>query len=337
MKYPAVIICSTVLAACGGGGDGTVTVPPQPAPAPVSVSATLTSANQDVVAQETSSTVTFPISNTGLLIGAEVADQRLLFTFANDQIAKLPDYIASLKAGSTLVGAIESQTVPCANSGSLNITGTDADNNGVLSSGDRLTITSNACNENGSLISGSLDFNVGNVSGTFGSTNYSAALTLAFVNFSVASAQYSVTANGTLSLSTTASGVNSLDQTLSTPSLAMSATFAGVPQTISLSSYSATVRRRPDPTYTFTTSYSLSGSLTSSSLSSQTVAFSTPSPIISRYFDLYPSTGVLLITGANSSKLRLTALSNTQVSQELDSNGDGTYESIKTVNWNTLL
>jgi hypothetical protein len=58
---------------------------------------------------------------------------------------------------------------------------------------------------------------------------------------------------------------------------------------------------------------------------------------VARPSDDYPSSGVMVITGAANSQLKLTALSNTQVRQELDANGDGTYESSTTVNWNTLL
>jgi hypothetical protein len=66
------------------------------------------------------------------------------------------------------------------------------------------------------------------------------------------------------------------------------------------------------------------------------ISFSTTTPLVSRATDQYPSSGVLEITGGGNSRLRMTALSNTQVKQELDANGDGTYEGSSTVNWDTL-
>jgi hypothetical protein len=67
------------------------------------------------------------------------------------------------------------------------------------------------------------------------------------------------------------------------------------------------------------------------------VSFSTPTTIVRRGTDMYPYTGVLLISGASNSALRLTVISNSQVQEDLDANGDGTYEGATIVNWNTLL
>jgi hypothetical protein len=84
--------------------------------------------------------------------------------------------------------------------------------------------------------------------------------------------------------------------------------------------------------------YSIAGTLSSSGFSgTQAVSFSTPTTLIRRGTDVYPYTGVLQIGGANNSALRLTVISNSQVREDLDANGDGTYESTTAVNWNTLL
>jgi hypothetical protein len=52
---------------------------------------------------------------------------------------------------------------------------------------------------------------------------------------------------------------------------------------------------------------------------------------------MYPYTGVLLISGASNSALRLTVLNNSQVQEELDADGNGIYESSTTLDWATLL
>jgi hypothetical protein len=46
---------------------------------------------------------------------------------------------------------------------------------------------------------------------------------------------------------------------------------------------------------------------------------------------------VISVTGANKSSMRMTALSASQVKQELDADGDGTYEANITVAWNSLI
>jgi hypothetical protein len=332
LKYIAVILGTSVLAACGGGGGDSVATAQS-----VSTTAVLTSANQDVVAQDTATAANVPLSSAELLTGAQVTDEGVVFNVMRGQITKLPTYIASMKANSTVTGVVESETWSCSRGGSLTATGTDADNNGIASAGDRVTLTSNGCVEAEGAMSGSIDFAITNLSGDFGSTNYSAAMTIAFNNFAVATSQLSANVNGAMTFSTNVSGANASTTTVSSPSLAVSGTYAGVARTRTLTNYSASVQRRPDPTYNYVTSYSLSGFLTSSSISNQTIAFSTPTPLVTRSTSYYPSSGVMLITGTNSSKLRVTALSNTQVIEELDANGDGTYESTKTVSWNTLM
>jgi hypothetical protein len=186
-------------------------------------------------------------------------------------------------------------------------------------------------------LNGTLSFAINSVSGNFGSSSYGAGMTMTFTDFTVSSAQFTASAIGTLTLSINVTGVNMLSAAISTPSLTVSGTYAGVTRTRTLADYSATMTQAPDVTYGYVTSTTVSGSLTSSALSSQRIAFATPVPFVTRSTDSYPSTGVMVISGASNTKLRLTALSNTEVSQELDANGDGIYESITTVSWNTLM
>jgi hypothetical protein len=56
------------------------------------------------------------------------------------------------------------------------------------------------------------------------------------------------------------------------------------------------------------------------------VTVTTPTPFQAPTGALYPSQGVLIGTGANSSAARLTILSNTTYMVECDADGDGTYE-----------
>ncbi len=50
----------------------------------------------------------------------------------------------------------------------------------------------------------------------------------------------------------------------------------------------------------------------------------------------FPSGGVLLIKGAARSTIQLTALNSTTVELKIDKDGDGTFETIKTVPWTSL-
>ena len=56
------------------------------------------------------------------------------------------------------------------------------------------------------------------------------------------------------------------------------------------------------------------------------VDLSTPTHLFFAGSDEWPSAGVMVATGANSSKVKLTAISNTTYNYEVDANGDGVYE-----------
>ncbi|TXT36870.1 MAG: hypothetical protein FD135_3982 [Comamonadaceae bacterium] len=350
MKSVAVTLSSLVLVACGGGGGGSTTTATPTAATPIATTPTtttpasstaavvaLSSTNQSTVAQESSSSAFLLLSSAQLVTGAQAADEAALVGFAKSMVDKLPLYIADAKANSTLTGVVPSQTYACAYGGTLSASVVDADNNGLISAGDSVTATSNNCKEWMGTITGSLAFSVSSLVGTFGVAPYNWAVTMKFSNFAVASAQYSSSINGSLTLNENYKSINSNSQTISTPLAEMSATYAGVTRTRTLSSYSATSTTVPDATYVYLRSDTVSGVVSSSALSSQSVTFSTPTTMVRRGTDTYPSSGVFLITGANNSQLKLTAVSATQVRQDLDANGDGTFESTSTVAWNTLL
>ena len=56
-------------------------------------------------------------------------------------------------------------------------------------------------------------------------------------------------------------------------------------------------------------------------------------PLRINNFDQFPSTGQIIITGDGGSKARITAISYTQYSLEVDPEGDGTYEPATIENW----
>lgn len=170
-----------------------------------------------------------------------------------------------------------------------------------------------------------------------GSTNYNLGVALTFSNLSVSAGQSIASINGSLSLSANKNGLYSLTETIETPSLTVSGTYAGVTRSRSLTNYSATATQTPDATYTSLTSYAINGTLTSTGLSSQTISLATPTPFVRRGLEYYPSSGVMVIKGGSNSVVRATASDKTLVLLELDANGDGAYESNKTVLWTSLM
>ena len=78
------------------------------------------------------------------------------------------------------------------------------------------------------------------------------------------------------------------------------------------------------------------GTLAMSSFGNQLVVLSTASPWLMRNGAAYPYAGQMLITGQAGSKIRITAVSSSNVRLELDATGDGVYEESKVVTWASL-
>ena len=67
------------------------------------------------------------------------------------------------------------------------------------------------------------------------------------------------------------------------------------------------------------------------------VTLSTVDPFVLNNGDEWPNAGTLVVTGANNSKAKLTALSNLTCSVDVDVDGDGVYELLSGVmNWEDL-
>lgn len=67
-----------------------------------------------------------------------------------------------------------------------------------------------------------------------------------------------------------------------------------------------------------------------------TISFTNIVPFAGNEFDDYPSSGELLINGANDSTLRLVVLNNVDVSLELDIDGDGVVDTTIVTSWQEL-
>lgn len=333
MKIPTFaipLLSSALLAACGGGGDGG-------APATPVTSASLSSANQTIAAQEATSTVFLPLFSAQTLVGAQATDESVLFRLIRQQLAQLPAYWRQAGSASTLTGVVQTDSYSCSFGGSVTVSVSDTDNDNLVSAGDSATITGANCAEPEGTFTGALGLTITSLSGIYDSTSYKAGIALSFNNLTVSNPQYSASLNGSLSLNDNNSGPYSRSQTFASSSLTVSASYGSVLRTRSLSAYSATVTRVPDAVYVYLDRYSASGVLSSSALASQSISFSTSADFVARAGDIYPYSGAFVIGGAGNSRLRLNVLSSSQLTLELDANGDGNFEGSSIVNWNTLL
>lgn len=314
---------ASALAACGGSSDPTGT-------------AAISTTNQTAIAQDVLSAAMAPVSGATLMIGVQSVSESAVYQFSRSLVDKLPAYFAQARAGAALAGVVQSTTVPCSGGGTLALTVTDADNSNTLSAGDTVAVVATACVEGADSISGTVSFVVNQLAGTLGSANSSANLTVTFTNLAVLTGATSVAVAGDLTLGLSQSST-ALNEELSANTLTATATYGGTSRTRTLTGYHAhlsTVASTSTPPAVST--YEVNGLVASSAISAQTFFFRTITPMVRTGTNAYPSSGVVTATGANNSRLRITAISATQATLEVDADGDGTYESSSTVNWTTL-
>ena len=320
------LAAATLLAACGGGGGGTQETSP-----PASQRAAITAQNQAVVADETVSSALAPVETLGAggVTPKSSGGRPPVLALARRYFAALPSL--ALPGGGTWTKAQETQTIACSGGGTITVTANDADNNGALSAGDSVAMAFDNCVEPEGRVGGSLQFAVS----AYDASSGSMGATLAFNSFSLAAGGDAVNANGTLAMASSITSSDRWSLSLSTSQLTVGGTIAGRTETRQLSDYSATVSQEPSGT-TVLTRYQARGDLGSSAISGGSVHFETTTPFTVTGAASTPSSGVMQVTGAGGSALRLTALADGQLQRELDADGNGSFESSTIGAWPAL-
>ena len=319
-KLSVLLSLVSLVAACGGGGGGGSAA--SATPPPVSTGAVaITAANAATAAGAVDNSVVFA---TGAGTQAASAPTAAVVTVTGNQFNitefsnTVFETIDSLKSQltPTVIGAIITRSSACSGGGSIDVSLDDIDNNGVLSTGDTLTLLYNSCARSGTTISGGLS-----ISGFTSVKPSTAAFTttgkISFNSFAYSDGATTGTINGTIDFSVSTSDGNIVNSTISNGSLAVAKTGA----TLTLSGYSINqTNNKSTGAYTL----SASGTVTSSALGG-TVTFTTSTPYQGTG-TANPSSGAIKITGAGSSSVTVTALDSTNIRLDVDSNGDGIVE-----------
>jgi hypothetical protein len=316
------------LAACGGGGGDTAapTVAPAPAATPI------TTANADAAAARG-----YEIAN-ALFDASSAASQQLkagtganrldLVRFSLAQIRSLAagqgGVGPSAKGAALTVKGTSTDSLACPSGGSITVTVTDLNNNGAADAGDSASITFNACVADGVVASGSMGFVF--VSYASGAAADSTSVTVTFDALRIVEGSNVSSATGDMTLAATISNVSpfTTDVTLSGSTLVL----VDGAENRTLAGYSG--RLLIDETRR-TYSYAVAGAVSGSGLPG-TLTLSTPTPIAGPLAG-NPTTGQIVVTGASSSQVTLTASPPTGVELALDANGDGMPESGRVLTW----
>lgn len=322
-----------MLSACGGGGGDSA--PATPVPSVVS-QLVVTEANQQAVAAEAvqvteQGTTTADVGSvlvTGAQVSAGARGPIVLGAVAQKLLAMVP------QGPALATGVTETQTADCSGGGTVTVTAASSGTGTSLAVGDSIAIAARGCVEpidgTNMRIDGSMSLTA--IAGTFdsSSTVYPKDVTLRMVatNLSLDNVQM----NGSLDLHLLQTSAVLGSVALTSPSFTWKVTTASGTQTLTLRDYS----HRVDQATVDTASIQLSVTVETdnSRLGSGVTGYtiSTPTPVV---VNTLSGTGMLLsgsvkVTG-KASALLITVTGNDTLQLQVDSNGDGTYDTSRTV------
>ena len=305
--FVAVSCLSSLLVACGGGGDSDGGNNSSVPTTPISI----TTQNAPAVASHAID-ASFVADSADIFVGVQTtsndADKKTIIDVSR-MIADI--YLQRVAEPQIIAGVIQE----CPNGGTK-----DYPSNGVG------TTTFNNCNIEGLILNGNATISVNSIP-----TETSFSGSMSFNNFSMTESGETITINGAMNLSWTEENLvetgNMNGSTLSVRSTYGSTDLKNFNFDYT-SDYNSSLETE-NFEYTVNSTY-LNGSVHVKS--TQTI----------RQYDYqdYPFEGQVVITGANSSKARLTAQgggnANDFVLIETDVDGDGTYEGSNTMTWAEL-
>ena len=308
---------------CGGGGGGGGPSGPTPLTPPPSAPVSVTSANAAQVGATALKPAVGGGGAPGTVAGLDTtaASQPRAVTRALLAVAR--DSKTQLSASQSVVGAA-AQTKPCAVSGSVT--------SDISADGTSGTITFNACSDvAGETISGSVSgTGISAASdGSHFSGNFSQDITFTATGFAPTRIVGSFSINETCTNFSTGDCTDNFTGT-SLGAQQGAETWFITNFTITEAFVSST------QTTTTTANYTVSSTALNGSVA---VITSTPFQMLASA--RHPYTGVVVATGSNNSKARVTVLGSdptapAQVQIEVDANGDNTYESSALYSWSTL-
>jgi hypothetical protein len=334
VRSALLILPAMLLAACGGGGGGGGT--PPPATNSTASQVVITSSNSQAVAAEvleTSTNIDAAQVGTGIVTGVQVdaggggaPNAIVLATVARDLLSKSTG--PAMATGATV-------TRNCQFGGTLTVTDTSASST-VAQTGDQFSVSASNCLDplgntgTQTLLNGSMTLTV--VSGSFDSSSNvfpkNVNLRLVASNFAVTQGGVKSTSNGDLSIGISESSASNSTLSLSSTSLSNTVEKSGAAaHTITLKNYNHTVAVTNTQA---TVSISATVESNNARISSGTFSYtlSTVAPIVitsSGYVG-----GSLKVT-ANNSGLLLAVGTPNNFTLQVDTNGDGAFESSTSV------
>lgn len=313
-----------LLAGCGGGGGGGGNN---------NNGGPITAQNAPVVASAAQSAI--DDSSSGGAVGTDFFVASVSGGPAKDfSLAELAiDQVVRFRSKSQSAGLVTpAATVGCTDGGSVTDVFSNNDTNPEFTAGDTLSLTFDNCVEGGIFIDGRLTLALTSLTGDPAgfASDYSLTIAIMFNNFVVNGDGQSSEIDGSLTVSASRSG-NTETVTVSSSSLTFRDT--GIPSNPVrvLSGFSVTEIYN-DTTGSYT--ISVTGTLNDSRVGFNVMA-TTITPLASDGFS-NPTSGSIRLTAGDGTSVTLTATGGDTVRLDVDTNGDGTIDSIINTSWTAL-
>jgi hypothetical protein len=333
VRIALLLIPALLLAACGGGGGGGG----DDSASAQGAQLVITAGNSQAVAAEAVavSSDTETAAGSALVTGVQVdggaggGGPLKLAAAARKLLALAPAPVALAS------GVTQTSTVACSGGGSLDASVTTSGTSGTIAAGDSYTITANNCTEGVApdtlRMNGSITISI--VSGNYdpASAAYPKSVTMRMVtqNFSVTDGGGTTASSGDVTMTLTENSATDISVALSSSSLSTS---IGA-HTVVLTNYSLQVTETSAGSVV---QMSATVATNNSRLGSTLVSYavSTPTPITVNASGAITA-GAIKVSGSGSSLL-LTATGANIFSLQVDSNGDGAYDSTTSVTHSQL-
>lgn len=313
-----------LLAACGGGDGPTAAAP---AAAPAAPTGTIAASNADAVAARGYGTASAVYdASSSAADGLKSADGGPGFDASRFALARLRALLGTPSSG-VATKASQSLTEGCPGGGSVRLAAVDRNGNGQVDAGDSVSFAFDNCAIDGLRVSGSMAFAFQAYSSTAAADT--ATVTVTFSMLSAVEPTGTSTVDGDMTMDARIANASpfTVDMTLAGARLAVT---QGA-ESRTLEGYSGRVVL-DDTAGTF--AYTVSGTISGSGLPGS-LAVSTPTTLAGRQGS-DPTSGVLVVTGAGGSQVRVTANPTGGPQVAFDANGDGTPDSQKSMTWAQL-
>jgi hypothetical protein len=328
-RYIWAALCSALVAGCGGGGGSS------PPPPPL----TITAGNQDAIAHAAASAVASVAGAGGGVTASDQAGPTSLTGLSRQAALRLGELRKRAASAGARPLAIPPDVINCPSGGTTTISFADNNNSGTLDIGEGITFTFANCKETANdNLNGSLGITIDSVNMTpAGLLSFTGTMTVTQLVATEGTRSASLHGAVAMTYAEQSTTQTNIQLVVGTVGLTSSVSIAAQTETITYEeAFSFAQTSMTDGAGTSLSTSSLASGGFQSNLIGGRVILEAPQQLVQSASASYPGSGIVRVVGTGSA-LRLTVLDTTTVRQELDTNGDGSYDASKDVPWTTLM